>query len=70
MGTERYLDSPILLNYDDDNFSQGYGQIRKNLELQTKMISLNQLYLIMILDHLILVITLDINYTFLIYDIR
>ena len=26
-GTERYLDSAISLNYDDDDYSQGYGQI-------------------------------------------
>ena len=25
--TERYPDSGILLNYDDDDYSQGYGQI-------------------------------------------
>ena len=25
IGTERYPDSGILLNYDDDDFSQGYG---------------------------------------------
>ena len=27
IGTERYPDSAILLNYDDDDYSQGYGQI-------------------------------------------
>ena len=26
IGTERYLDSGILLNYDDDDYSQEYGQ--------------------------------------------
>ena len=25
IGTEKYPDSAILLNYDDDNYSQGYG---------------------------------------------
>ena len=29
IGTERYPDSAILLNYEDDNFSQGYGQIKE-----------------------------------------
>ena len=27
IGTEKYPDSAILLNYDDDDYSQGYGQI-------------------------------------------
>ena len=27
IGTERYPDSAILLNYDDDDYSQGYGLI-------------------------------------------
>ena len=26
-GTEKYTDSGILLNYDDDDYSQGYGQL-------------------------------------------
>ena len=29
IGTERYLDSAILLNYEDDDYSQGYGQIKE-----------------------------------------
>ena len=29
IGTERYPDSAILLNYDDDDYSQGYGQIKE-----------------------------------------
>ena len=29
IGTERYPDSAILLNYEDDDFSQGYGQIKE-----------------------------------------
>ena len=29
IGTERYPDSGILLNYDDDDYSQGYGQIKE-----------------------------------------
>ena len=29
IGTEQYLDSGILLNYDDDDYSQGYGQIKE-----------------------------------------
>ena len=29
IGTERYPDSAILLNYDDDDYSQGYGLIKE-----------------------------------------
>ena len=29
IGTERYPDSAILLNYEDDDYSQGYGQIKE-----------------------------------------
>ena len=29
IGTERYPDSGILLNYEDDDYSQGYGQIKE-----------------------------------------
>ena len=36
IGTERYPDSAILLNYDDDDYSQGYGQIRKAFKALTK----------------------------------
>ena len=25
IGTEKFLDSAFLLNYNDDNYSQGYG---------------------------------------------
>ena len=29
IGTEKYPDSGILLNYDDDDYNQGYGQIKE-----------------------------------------
>ena len=29
IGTEKYPDNSILLNYDDDNFSQGFAQIKE-----------------------------------------
>ena len=32
-GTERYPDTGILLNYNDDDYSQGYGQTKDVLEL-------------------------------------
>ena len=36
IGTERYPDSAILLNYDDDEYSQGYGQIKEAFKGLTK----------------------------------
>ena len=36
IGTERYPDSAILLNYDNDNCSQAYGQIKEALRALTK----------------------------------
>ena len=36
IGTERYPGSGILLNYDDDDYSQGYGQIKEAFRALTK----------------------------------
>ena len=36
IGTERYPDSAILLNFDDDDYSQGYGLIKKAFKALTK----------------------------------
>ena len=36
IGTERYLDSAILLNYDDDDYAQGYGLIKEAFKALTK----------------------------------
>ena len=36
IGTERYPDNAILLNYDDDDYSQGYGQIKEAFKALTK----------------------------------
>ena len=36
IGTEKYPDSAILLNYDDDDYSQGYGQIKEAFKVLTK----------------------------------
>ena len=36
IGTERYPDSGILLNYNDDDYSQGYGQIKEAFKNLTK----------------------------------
>ena len=36
IGTEWYPDSAILLNYNDDEYSQGYGQIKEAFKAHTK----------------------------------
>ena len=36
IGTEKYPDSGILLNYDDDDYNQGYGQIKEAFRALTK----------------------------------
>ena len=36
IGTEKYPDSGILLNYNDDYYSQGYGQIKEVFKCLTK----------------------------------
>ena len=36
IGTERYPDSSILLNYEDDDYSQEYGQIKEAFKALTK----------------------------------
>ena len=36
IGTERYPDSAISLNYDDDDYSQGYGLIKEAFKALTK----------------------------------
>ena len=36
IGTERYPDSAILLNYDDDDYSQGCGLINEAFRALTK----------------------------------
>ena len=36
IGTEKYPDSAILLHYDDDDYSQGYGHIKEAFKALTK----------------------------------
>ena len=36
IGIEKYPDNSILLNYNDDNYSQGYGQIKEAFKALTK----------------------------------
>ena len=70
IGTENYPDSGILLNYDDDDYNQGYGQIKEAFTALTKMIYSNHIYQNVILDRQIIIMILIIIYTFSIYDIR
>ena len=37
IGTERYPDSAILLNYEDDDYLQGFGQIKEAFRVLTKV---------------------------------
>ena len=36
IGTGKYPDSPILLNHNDDDYSQGYGLIKESFKALTK----------------------------------
>ena len=36
IGTEKYPDSATLLNYVDDDHSQGYGQVKEAFKALTK----------------------------------
>ena len=36
IGTERYPDTGILLNYNDDDYSQCYGQVKEAFKALTK----------------------------------
>ena len=69
--TEKYPDSAFLLNYNDNDFSQEFAQIKEVFRDLTKD-NLLQTYIKvkMILDRLMMVILLVIIYTLSIYDIR
>ena len=62
IGTEKYPDTGILLNYDDDDYSQGYHQIKEAFRALTKDDILQ--------PYLMRLMTLVIIYTFLVQDIR
>ena len=70
IGTEKYPDSGILLNYNDDGYSQGYGQIKEAFKALKKITFFNHIYQNMILDRLMMLMILVIIYTLSIYDIR
>ena len=48
--TENYPDACILIKCDNDDYSQGYGQIKENFKGLAELISLNHIYVIMISD--------------------
>ena len=65
IGTEKYTDAGILLNYDDDEYSQGYRQIKEVFRASTKMTYYNHVYQKTISDLQRLgLMMLVINYTF------
>ena len=69
--TEKNPDSSILLNYNDEYYTQGYGQIKEAFRAFTRDNILQPyIYLRMILDPLMMVMILDTVYTSSIYDIR
>ena len=68
--TEIYPDNAILLNYNDDDYNQGYGQIKEDFKALTKDDILQAYISDIIFDHLIIIMILVITYTFSIYDIR
>ena len=70
IGTEKYPDSAILLNYNDDDYGQGYGQIKEAFKALTKMTYFNHIYLKMILDRLKMAIISVLIFTVLMCDIR
>ena len=67
IGTEKYPDAGILLNYDDDDYSQGYHQIKEAFKALTKD-DILQPYISE--DQMSRLMTLVIIYTFSTYDIR
>ena len=56
IGTEKYPNTGFLLNYNDDEYSQGYGQRKEAFKALTKMIYSKHIYVKMILDRLTTVI--------------
>ena len=71
IGTEKYPDAGILLNFDDDDYSQGYHQIKEAFKALPKDDVLNHIYPKKISElHMLELLMLVIIYTSSIYDIR
>ena len=68
--TENYPDSGILLNYNDDDYSQGYGQVKEAFRALTKDNLLQPYISDADFRSSKMMIILVIIYTFSIYDIR
>ena len=68
IGTEKYPDNSILLIYDDNDYSQAYGQNKEAFKAVTKDDISNHIYQNMILGPLTMVIIL--GYNFYVLDIR
>ena len=50
IGTEKYPDAGIILNYDDDVYSRGYHQIKEVFKAVTKQVYFNRIDKTMIID--------------------
>ena len=70
IGTEKNPDSAILLNYNDDDYSQGYGQIKEAFRALTKDKILQPFISEDDFVRLMMVIISVIKYTVSIYDVR
>ena len=72
IGTEKYPDAGILLNYDDDDYSQGYHQIKEAFKALTKD-EILQPYITYISDDNFRTsnaAAIDIGYNLYVFDIR
>ena len=70
IGTEKDPDSSIFIIDNDDDYNQGYGQIKEDFRALKKMIYSNHIYMIMILGRLIIIMILVIICMLLICGIR
>ena len=71
IGTEKFPDTGMLLIYDDDDYSQGYHQIKETFKALTKDDTLQPNYPKKISElQMLELLMLVIIYTFSIYDIR
>ena len=71
IGTEKYPDNAIFLNYNDDNYCQGYAQSKEAFRALNKDDILQPyISLKMILDRLMMVIIFVMLYAVSVYDIK